>query len=183
MIFWYKKQKFFRPSGFELSVSSIKIIFETLVSRSSPDLKSILKMPGLEPGTFRLRMLSECAYHLRYIPVDPSEHTLYIGARTWRASPAYTLKNVVSSFLKFYIFQNFSLLSILHKTIVMARHEIDRLISLFTTKNNDMIILTLLSRTMYSQIVYRQVISWSVRFHVNSVSLLSIISSNKHMNI
>ena len=31
-------------------------------------------MPGLEPGTSRLSMLSECAYHLRYIPVDPSTH-------------------------------------------------------------------------------------------------------------
>ena len=45
------------------------------VSRSSLGLKSILKMPGLEPGTFRLSMLSECAYHLRYIPVDPNAHT------------------------------------------------------------------------------------------------------------
>ena len=39
-------------------------------SRSSLGLKSILKMTGLEPGTSRLSMLSECAYHLRYNPVD-----------------------------------------------------------------------------------------------------------------
>ena len=32
-------------------------------------------MPGLEPGTSGLSMLSECAYHLRYIPVNPSAHT------------------------------------------------------------------------------------------------------------
>ena len=32
-------------------------------------------MPGLEPGTSRLSMLSECAYHLRYIRVDPSAQT------------------------------------------------------------------------------------------------------------
>ena len=39
----------------------------TCVSRSSLGLKSILKMTELEPGTSRLSMLSECAYHLRYI--------------------------------------------------------------------------------------------------------------------
>ena len=32
-------------------------------------------MPGLEPGSSRPSMLSECAYHLRYIPLDPSAHT------------------------------------------------------------------------------------------------------------
>ena len=45
------------------------------VSRSSLGLKSILKIPGLEPGTSRLSMLNDCAYHLRYIPVEPSAHT------------------------------------------------------------------------------------------------------------
>ena len=39
--------------------------FQAPVSRSSLGLKSILKMPGLELGTSRLSMLSECAYHLR----------------------------------------------------------------------------------------------------------------------
>ena len=32
-------------------------------------------MPGLEPETSRLSMLSDYAYHLRYIPVDPSALT------------------------------------------------------------------------------------------------------------
>ena len=50
-------------------------IYNNIVSRSSLGLKSILKVPGLETGTSRLSMLSECAYHLRYIPVDPSAHT------------------------------------------------------------------------------------------------------------
>ena len=45
------------------------------VSRSSLGLKSVLKMPGLEPGTSQLSMLRECAYNLRYIPVDPSANT------------------------------------------------------------------------------------------------------------
>ena len=45
------------------------------LSRSSLGLWSFLKMLGLEPGTTRPSMLSECAYHLRYIPVDPSAHT------------------------------------------------------------------------------------------------------------
>ena len=45
-----------------------------------------LIMLGLEPGTFRLSMLSECAYHLRYIPADPSAHTHSIlGRRTYSA--------------------------------------------------------------------------------------------------
>ena len=52
------------------------------VSRSSLGPESILKMPGLEPGNSRLSMLSDCAFHLRYIPVDLSKHALYIGART-----------------------------------------------------------------------------------------------------
>ena len=50
----------------------------TTVSRSSLGLKSILKIPGLEPRTPRLGMLSECAYHLRYISIDPSAHTYSI---------------------------------------------------------------------------------------------------------
>ena len=39
-------------------------------------LKNILNMPGLEPELSRQSMLSECAYHLRYIPVDPSAHSI-----------------------------------------------------------------------------------------------------------
>ena len=49
--------------------------FLNFVSRPNLGPKSFLKMPGLEPGTSRLSMLSECAHHLRYIPVDPSAHT------------------------------------------------------------------------------------------------------------
>ena len=47
----------------------------TTVSGPSLGLKSILKITGLEPGTPRLSMLSECANHLRYIPIDLSAHT------------------------------------------------------------------------------------------------------------
>ena len=55
---------------------------EGTVSRSSIGL-SILKIPGLEPGASRLSMLSEKAYDLRYIPVDPSAHThSKLGRRT-----------------------------------------------------------------------------------------------------
>ena len=54
--------------------------FKMLVRLSSHSgsilgLKSLLKIPGLEPGTSRPSMLSECAYHLRYIPVEPSTQT------------------------------------------------------------------------------------------------------------
>ena len=60
------------------------------VSRSSRGLKSILKMPGLEPGTSRLSIVSECAYHLRYIPIVPSSHALYTGDRVLRG-PRYPM--------------------------------------------------------------------------------------------
>ena len=60
------------------------------VSRSSRGLKSILKMPGLEPGTSRLSMLSACAYYLPYIPIGPSAHALYTGDRTLRG-PRYPM--------------------------------------------------------------------------------------------
>ena len=49
--------------------------FFNFVSRSSLSLKSILKMPGLEPRTSRSSMLRDCAYHLRYISADPSAQT------------------------------------------------------------------------------------------------------------
>ena len=60
----------------------VSLIFEldNIVSRSCPGLKSTLMMPGLEPGTSRLNMLSECAYHLRYIPLTRARtRTLYRG--------------------------------------------------------------------------------------------------------
>ena len=59
-----------------LTVNTLQIL---RVSQSSLGLKGILKMPGLEPGTSRLSMLSECADHLRYVPVDLSVQALYIG--------------------------------------------------------------------------------------------------------
>ena len=46
-------------------------------------------MPGLEPGTSRLSMLSECTYHLRYIPVDPSAHTHSISHKVPTVQGAY----------------------------------------------------------------------------------------------
>ena len=55
---------------------SFLIRLEYCVSRSSLGLKSILKMPGLEPRTSRLSMLSECANHLRYVPADTSALTV-----------------------------------------------------------------------------------------------------------
>ena len=63
------------------------------VSRSSLGLKSILNMPGLEPGTSRPCMLSECAYHLLYISVDPSAHTHSISAPGPSGSPGLELFN------------------------------------------------------------------------------------------
>ena len=63
------------PGDFFLFYVLLKIGTFYTLSRSSLGLKCILKMPGLEPGTSRLSMLSECAYHLRYIPGDPSAHT------------------------------------------------------------------------------------------------------------
>ena len=61
--------------------------------------KSILKIPGLEPGTSQLSILSECAYHLRYIPVDPSAHTHSISGTGPSGSPQLTssFKNPQSS--------------------------------------------------------------------------------------
>ena len=59
-----------------------------IISRQSLGLKSILNMPGLEPGTSRLSMLSECAYHLRYIPVDPNVHTHSVSEPGLLASAA-----------------------------------------------------------------------------------------------
>ena len=52
-------------------------------------------MPGLEPGTSQLSMLSECAYHMRYISADPSAHTHSIS----RPGPSgsYNLKNTCLS--------------------------------------------------------------------------------------
>ena len=47
-------------------------------------------MEGLEPGTSRLSMISECAYHLRFIPTDPSAHTHFktgIGPSEDKATP------------------------------------------------------------------------------------------------
>ena len=46
-----------------------------LISRSSLGLKSISEDAGTRPRASRLSMLSECAYHLRYIPADSSAHT------------------------------------------------------------------------------------------------------------
>ena len=68
----------------------------TVLSWSSLGLKGILKMPGLELGTSRLSMLSETkrtvrlqsALHPRW---PERAHLLYIGARTWRAFPAFTV--------------------------------------------------------------------------------------------
>ena len=51
------------------------MVRQDILSRSSLGLKSILKTPELEPGTSRLSMQSECAYHLCYITVDPSVQT------------------------------------------------------------------------------------------------------------
>ena len=56
----------------------------TCVNRSSLGLKSILKMPGLEPGTSRLGMLASTLTICTTSPL-----TLFSGAQTWRASPAY----------------------------------------------------------------------------------------------
>ena len=63
------------PAIFFLFYVLLKIGTFNTISRSSLGLKGILKMPGLEPGTSQLSMLSESAYHLRYIPGDPSAHT------------------------------------------------------------------------------------------------------------
>ena len=63
-------------------------------------------MPGLEPGTSRLSMQSECAYHLRYISVDPSAHKhsiFWTGHSGGRTNPCLHL-----SFLN-YFFSNFFL--------------------------------------------------------------------------
>ena len=63
---------FDRISGkFDPKIHSVQIVG----SRSSLGLKGNLKMSGLEPRTSRLSMLSESAYHLRYILVDPSANT------------------------------------------------------------------------------------------------------------
>ena len=63
------------PDEVFMSENSYRILYlYKRFSRSSLGLKRILKMPGLEPGTSRKSMLSECAYPLRYMPVDPSAH-------------------------------------------------------------------------------------------------------------
>ena len=56
-----------RVRNFTLHNLTTRRLRSFCVSRSSLGLKSILKMPGLEPRTSRLSMQSECAYHLRYI--------------------------------------------------------------------------------------------------------------------
>ena len=67
---------------------------EGTVSRWSLSL-SILKIPGLEPGTSRLNMLSEWTCHLRYIPVDPSTHTQSkLRPRTYSARCLQNLFNL-----------------------------------------------------------------------------------------
>ena len=71
-----------------LTVNTLQIL---RVSQSSLGLKGILKMPGLEPETSRLSMLSECAYHLRYIPVDPSAHTHSRSRPGPRGTPRLTV--------------------------------------------------------------------------------------------
>ena len=68
------------------------------VSRSSLGLKSILEIPRLEPGTSRLNMLSECAYRLRYIPVDPSAQTHSIAGPGPSGRPLLTQKNSLNYF-------------------------------------------------------------------------------------
>ena len=59
------------------------------VSRSSLGLKSILKIPGLEPGMSLLSFLS--AYHLRYISDDPSAHTRSISGHGLAGVPCLHL--------------------------------------------------------------------------------------------
>ena len=75
-------------SGFDVCLAEISTL--TFVSRSSLGLKNILKMPGLEPGTSRLSMLSEFAYHLRYIPADLSAHAHSISGTGPSGRPLLT---------------------------------------------------------------------------------------------
>ena len=77
------------PAIFFLFYVLLKIGTFNTISRSSLGLKGILKMAGPEPGTFRLIVLSECAYHLRYIPVDPSAHTHFISGPELAGPLAY----------------------------------------------------------------------------------------------
>ena len=80
-------------SGFDVCLAEISTF--TFVSRSSLGLKSILKMPRLEPGTSRLRKHAKrvrlpSALHPR---CPEHAHALYSGDRTFRGprSPnAYT---------------------------------------------------------------------------------------------
>ena len=70
-------------------------------------------MSGLEPGTSRLSLLSECAYHLRYIPVDPSAHKHSVSGPGPSGSPLLTLViNLPFSILKIriLIFLSFEIL-------------------------------------------------------------------------
>ena len=61
-------------------------------------------MPGLELGTSRLSMLSECAHHLSYIPVDPSAHTHSISAPNLAGLPAWQWLLVEENILLYLIF-------------------------------------------------------------------------------